>query len=123
MALADHFDQAELAGWVRDARKRTFDLVSDLSDDQMMWPLLDIINPLLWEIGHHAGFQSKWVLRETCGQDPIREDEDALYDSIAIAHDTRWDLALPSRQETDDYKCEVRDRVLEVIGKDPRNRE
>lgn len=117
MALSDHFDQAELAGWVRDARERTFDLISDLSDDQMMGPLLDIINPLLWEIGHHAWFQSKWVLRETCGQDPIREDEDALYDSIAIAHDTRWDLALPSRQETVDYMCEVRDRVLEVIEK------
>jgi iron(II)-dependent oxidoreductase len=117
MALADHYDQNLLAKWVSDARERTFDLISDVTDDQMMGPLLDTINPLLWEIGHHAWFQSKWVLREACGQDPIREDEDALYDSIAIAHDTRWDLPLPSREETQDYMRQVRDRVLEIIEK------
>ena len=92
MALSSYFTTAELAGWVRDARERTFELVADLTDEQLMGPQLPITNPLLWEMGHHAWFQSRWALRHAGGQEPVRGDEDALYDSIAVAHDTRWDL-------------------------------
>ena len=52
----------ELAEWVVDARQRTFDIVADLTDEQIMSPYLSIVNPLLWEIGHVAWFQEKWVL-------------------------------------------------------------
>jgi len=38
-----------------------------------------------------------------------------LYDSAAIPHDTRWDLALPSREGTLAYMRAVRDRVIERI--------
>ncbi len=117
MALSDTFSVTELAEWVRDARERTFELVADLTDEQLMGPQLSIINPLLWEIGHHAWFQSKWALRHAGGQEPVLGDEDALYDSIAIAHDTRWDLPLPSREETLAYLREVRDRVLERLDR------
>lgn len=115
MALSGYLTTAELAGWVRDARERTFELVADLTDEQLMGPQLSITNPLLWEMGHHAWFQSRWVLRHAGGQQPVRGDEDALYDSIAVAHDTRWDLPLPCRGETLAYMREVRDRVLERI--------
>ena len=109
---------AELGEWVRDARQRTLDLVADLDDEQLMGPNLPIINPMLWEIGHVTWFQEKWVLRHVCNQEPIREDADAIWDSIAIPHTTRWDLPLPSRDETVAYLCEVRDRVLEVLQSD-----
>ncbi len=102
----------QLAHWVADARQRTMDLVADLADKQLMGPRLAIVNPLLWEIGHVAWFQEHWVLRHAGRQNPIRADGDSLYDSMAIPHDTRWDLPLPSRQETLAYMCEVRDRVL-----------
>src|SRR5436309_2756582 len=91
---------AQLADWVRDARQRTFDLVADLRDDQLLGPRLRIVNPLLWEIGHLAWFQEKWVLRHALGRPPLRADGDALYDSAAVPHDSRWDLPLPSRRET-----------------------
>ena len=74
----------ELTEWVTDARERTFDIVADLTDEQIMSPYLSIVNPLLWEIGHVAWFQEKWVLRDTCRAKPIRDDADALWDSIAI---------------------------------------
>ena len=102
----------ELAGWVCDARQRTIELVADLSDEQLFGPRLAIVNPLHWEIGHVAWFQEKWVLRHVCGESSSRDDADALYDSIAIPHDTRWDLPLPSREDTLAYLREVRDRVL-----------
>ena len=110
----------ELIKWVNDARQRTFDLVSDLSNKQIMGLYLSIVNPLLWEIGHVAWFQEKWVLREVCRQRPIREDADELWDSIAIAHQNRWHLPLPTREQTLDYLREVRDRVIEQLeGENP----
>jgi iron(II)-dependent oxidoreductase len=90
-------------------------LIADLTDAQMMGENLAIVNPLLWEIGHVAWFQEKWVLRHAGKLKPIRADADALYDSAAIAHDTRWELPLPSREETLRYIGEVRDRVMERI--------
>ncbi len=105
----------ELVAWVQDARQRTFDLIEDLSDQQLMGPRLAIVNPLLWEVGHVAWFQEKWVLRHVCGEKPLRKDADALYDSIAIPHDARWDLPLPSRDDTLAYARAVRDRVSERL--------
>src|SRR5437879_2537026 len=102
----------ELVAWVRDARERTIELVTDLTDEQLMGPKLAVINPFLWEIGHVAWFQEKWVLRGAAGQRPLRADGDSLYDSAAIPHDTRWDLPLPSREGTLAYMRAVRDRVI-----------
>src|SRR5215468_8398157 len=108
---------AELAAWVRDARQKTLEVVADLSDEQLIGPQLRIVNPLLWEIGHVTWFQEKWALRHAASQAPIRADGDALYDSAAVAHDTRWSLPLPSRADTLAYMTEVRDRVLERLEK------
>lgn len=106
---------SQISGWVRDARQRTFDLVADLSDSQLLGERLSIVNPLLWEIGHVAWFQEKWVLRHAAKRPPIRDDADALYDSAAIPHDTRWDLPLLRREQTLRYMRDVRDRVLEHL--------
>ncbi len=106
---------AQLVEWVYDARQRTFDLAADLDDEQLIGPYLPIVNPPLWEIGHVAWFQEKWVLRHACKQKPIRDDADTLWDSIAIEHDTRWALSIPSREETLAYMRNVRDAVIETI--------
>ncbi len=105
----------ELAEFVSDARERSLELVADLNDDQLLGPRLPIVNPPLWEIGHLAWFQERWVLRHAGKQRPIRADGDSLYDSSSVPHDTRWDLPLPSRRETISYLLEVRDRVLERL--------
>ena len=105
----------QLVEWVQDARQRTFELVEDLTDDQLLGPRLDIVNPLLWEIGHQAWFQEKWVLRHVRHEEPIRPEVDALYDSAAVAHDTRWDLPLLNREETLRYMRAVTECVVERL--------
>jgi iron(II)-dependent oxidoreductase len=105
----------QVAAALEDARRRTLELVEDLTDEQLRVPLLPIINPILWEIGHVAWFQEKWALRHLRGEPPVLAHGDALYDSAAVAHDTRWDLALPSRAETLAYMREVLDRVLDRL--------
>ena len=108
---------AVLAGWTADAVDRTLQLVADLGEDQLIGPLLPTVNPLLWEIGHLAWFQEKFVLRQACGREPILPYGDALYDSGAIPHDTRWRLTLPSLKETTHYMRTVADRVIDELDR------
>jgi iron(II)-dependent oxidoreductase len=107
---------AALARLLTEARARTIELVDDLTDERMMGPRLAIVNPLLWEIGHVAWFQEKWVLRHLGEARPLREDGDLLYDSARVPHDTRWDLPLPSREETLGYMQAVLDRIVERLS-------
>lgn len=109
-------DPAELASWVEDARRATLALVEDLSDGELLGPRLAIINPFLWEIGHVAWFAEKWVLRHAGGCSPLSAAADSLYDSAAVAHDTRWDLPLPRRADTLGYMAAVEERVLERLA-------
>ncbi|HYM12554.1 MAG TPA: DinB family protein, partial [Bryobacterales bacterium] len=106
---------SELIAMLTDSRRRTLDLVADLTDEQMKVPLLDIINPLIWEMGHVAWFQETWALRRLRGRESVRPDADALWDSMAIAHDTRWELPLPSRAETLQYMEDVLERVIGAL--------
>jgi iron(II)-dependent oxidoreductase len=104
---------------VIDARQRSLDLLRDLDDDQLFGPHLPIVNPLLWEMGHLAWFGEKWVLRRAGKRPPLRSDADALYDSAAVAHDTRWDLPLLTRAATLEYMNQVHERILDVVQRGP----
>jgi iron(II)-dependent oxidoreductase len=98
---------------LQEARDRTLELIEDLSDKQLMGPRLRIVNPPRWEIGHVAWFQEYWILRSLGGLPPILANGDSLYDSARVAHDTRWNLPLPSRAETLAYMKRVLDRVCD----------
>ena len=110
---------AELARLLNDARRRTLELVADLDDRQMIGPQLAIVNPPLWEIGHVAWFQEFWTLRHLHGQRPMLEGADSLYNSADVAHDTRWELRLPSREGTLAHMNAVLERVIESLGAEP----
>jgi iron(II)-dependent oxidoreductase len=103
----------EILGRLQEARSRTLELVADLDDQQMMGPRLRIVNPLRWEIGHVGYFQEFWCVRHFRDRRAIMKEADALYDSARIAHDSRWDLPLPSISETKLYMQQVLDLVVE----------
>ena len=52
-----------LISHIQDTRSRLLELVNDLDDDQIFGPLLETVNPPIWEIGHVAWFQEKWISR------------------------------------------------------------
>ncbi len=111
-AMPDNSDIQPLYA-LQEARSRTLELVSDLKDDLMIGPRLAIVNPLRWEIAHIAWFQEYWVLRHLRQIEPVWDEADQMYDSARVAHDTRWDLPLPSKAETLGYMKRILDRVLE----------
>ena len=49
-----------------------------------MGPQLDIVNPVLWEIGHVGWFHEYWTLRHAHGRAPLIERGDRLWDSSAV---------------------------------------
>ena len=101
-----------LVAMLRDSRARTLELVAGLNGEQLLGPMLGIVNPLLWEIGHLAWFHEHFVLRHLDGAAPVLRAADALYDSSAVPHDTRWDLPLPSLEATLDYMRHVEARLI-----------
>jgi gamma-glutamyl hercynylcysteine S-oxide synthase len=108
-------DGAELTSLMRDYRSRTRELVADLDERQLIGPCLPTVNPPLWEIGHIGWFQEFWLLRHLRRQKPLLENGDRLYNSTDVAHDIRWELVLPSADDTWRYLDEVLDRVIEPI--------
>lgn len=114
----------DLGAMLLDARERTFALTLDLSDGQFRVPLLSIINPPLWELGHVAWFQERWCLRYREGMEllpSILRGADSLYDSSAVPHDSRWNLPLPDREATLAYMRTVLELVLERLVREGEN--
>ncbi len=99
-----------------DARHHTLALTGDLTGERLLGPKLAIVNPPLWEIGHIGYFHDHFALRGLHGLPAYRRPDAArLYDSSAIAHDTRWDLPLPEPDATRAYLAEVRDAMVERL--------
>ena len=95
-----------------------------MDGERLLGPKLAIVNPPLWEIGHVGWFQERWCLRHRHDgslAESIVPGADRLYDSSAVAHDTRWELGLPTLQATKAYLAAVLDKVLGRIEKEPEN--
>src|SRR5215831_9556216 len=94
---------AELASQLQQTRTRTLRLTDELSTEQLMGAKLDIVNPVLWEMGHVGWFHEYWTLRHSHGHAPLIDRADDLWNSSTVAHDTRWNLDLPDRNATFTY--------------------
>lgn len=108
---------AQLAAMLQDTRTRTLELVDGLSAEQLIGPKLATVNPLRWEIGHVAYFYEYFISRQLYGQKSLLGDQaDQLYDSIAVTHDTRWNLPLLTLDETQAYMRGVKDWLIDRLG-------
>jgi len=117
-------DPATLERDLLASRARSARVTADLDGERLLGPKLAIVNPPLWETGHLGWFQERWCLRlQPSGAlaDSILLGADALYDSAAVAHDTRWDLPLPNLAATRAYLAHVLERVLARLAREPEN--
>jgi gamma-glutamyl hercynylcysteine S-oxide synthase len=91
-------------------------------------PLRGEFNLPLWELGHIGWFQEWWTVRnplwrEGAAADPLAArvpsvlaGADALYDSSAVAHATRWSLPLPGSAATLDWLARVMEAALQRLA-------
>ena len=61
----------ELAAQLREVRLRTRSLTDDLSAEQLMGPMLPIVNPILWEIVFHLASCVTCTVTHPCSSEPI----------------------------------------------------
>jgi len=107
---------AELSAWLRDARTRTLAVIDGLSDEELIGAFRETVNPILWALGHVAWFHENWALRHLRGLPSLMPGNDELYNSFEVAHETRWELALPSRAATLAYLDDVLAAELERLA-------
>jgi len=115
---------ADLVSDLRDSRHRSSRVYADLEGERLLGPMLAIVNPPLWEIGHVGWFQEYWCLRrrpDGSTGESILAGADRLYDSARVHHDTRWDLPLPDLKATRAYLADVLDKVQERAAREPEN--
>lgn len=113
--MTDQVSAAHLTSILHSARQRTLELLEGLTDEQLLGPKLPIVNPTIWEIGHVAWFYEHFILRKEYGDAPKLERGDQLYDSIAIAHETRWDLPVYPLGEMKDYMADVLEALVDRL--------
>ena len=104
------------------ARDHFSRVTAALEGGRLLGPRLDIVNPPLWEIGHVGWFQEYWCLRYRDGgraAPSMLDRADLLYDSSNVAHDTRWNLPLPSLGDTRRYLTNVLHRTLDRLAREP----
>ena len=104
---------------------------------QLLVPQAPQFNLPLWELGHIAWFQDHWIARNPCRAQGARAEPysiiqprlpsrsvsgvnptvspDALYDSSAVPHAMRWQLALPDLRATEDYLQESLQHTLSLL--------
>ncbi len=102
-----------LAALLDDSRRRTRELTADLGGSRLFGPNISIVNPALWEVGHVGFFHDYFALHTLHGLEHYqRPDAERLYDSSAIPHDDRWELPLPTMDETWDYLGAIREAMV-----------
>ena len=105
-----------LRDWLADSSSMTRLLTGFLGDESPAVPLLQIVNPPLWELGHVAWFQEFWLHRGGSFDAPsMLPHADRWYDSARVAHDTRWALDLPDWPATRAYFDAVLERSLSLL--------
>ena len=109
-----------LAEELTEAHVRTLALIGGLSDEQLMGPRLDIVNPFRWEAGHVAWFHEYFALRRLNPDfAPLIPDSDGLYNSSTVAHESRWLLPLPDRSGTLAYMARVLEEMRARLACEP----
>ncbi|MBC7413431.1 MAG: ergothioneine biosynthesis protein EgtB [Herminiimonas sp.] len=119
---------AELAAALQQARDNTLILFDCFAaaglDNPANVPLLSVINPPLWELGHLSWFAEWYILREAESSDPTSALRNSMltkgddwFDSNTVPHGQRWHLDLPSSGALKTYCREVHDRVLDKLGR------
>ncbi|MEX2448029.1 MAG: DinB family protein, partial [Solirubrobacterales bacterium] len=104
-----------IADRLAEARRRTFDLIEPLDDEQLNRVYSPILSPLAWDLGHIANFEELWLVQTIGRREPLRGDLGRFYDAIENPRRTRGELPILRDAELRAYLADVRERTLEVL--------
>jgi len=99
------------------ARERTALLTASVDDADLIKQHSPLMSPLVWDLAHIANQEELWLLRGVGGIDPMRPEIDPLYDAFEHPRSERPTLPLLAPDEARKYGHEVREKVLDLIGR------
>jgi iron(II)-dependent oxidoreductase len=105
-AIADRFAAA---------RRRTYELIEPLDDDQLNRVYSPILSPLAWDLGHIANFEELWLVQTIGKREPLHGELGRFYDAIENPRRSRGELPILRDAELRSYLADVRERTLEVL--------
>jgi len=100
---------------LEEARRRTFALVSSVSDDDLARVHSSLMSPLVWDLAHIAAYEDLWLVNRYGERPLLHDDLAAMYDAFETPRAVRGDLPLLGPSQAREYLEEVRARTLEVI--------
>ena len=108
-----------IAALLAAARARSARLTDCVDDADLVAQHSPLMSPLVWDLAHVGSQEEIWLVRDVGGRDPLRPEIDSLYDALQHPRPTRVRLPLLPPDEARAYIREVRDKVLEVLDRDP----
>ncbi|MGZ5308897.1 MAG: SUMF1/EgtB/PvdO family nonheme iron enzyme [Solirubrobacterales bacterium] len=98
-----------------EAREMTLALIEPLDEEQLNRVYSPILSPLIWDLGHIANFEERWLVQTIGGREPLRDELGQFYDAIENPRKTRGELPILRADEVRPYMDQVRARTLEVL--------
>lgn len=109
----------ELTALLSDVRQRTLALIAPLSEEDLQVQHDPLMSPIVWDLGHIAGFEELWLLhhvdRPFDGLGAIGEMP-GLFNPFEHPRGERGQLALPSIAECLNVLTDIRERVLQRLS-------
>ena len=98
-----------------EARNRTLQLLSPLSDEDLRTQHDPLMSPVLWDLGHIAHFEELWLTRNLDG--PIEFVEmPGLFNPFEHPRSERGSLPLPDIVHCQSIMAEIRENVLDRLA-------
>jgi gamma-glutamyl hercynylcysteine S-oxide synthase len=112
---AQSSSKAAIADRLAAARRRTYELIEPLDDEQLNRVYSPILSPLAWDLGHIANFEELWLVQTIGKRAPLHGELGRFYDAIENPRKTRGELPILRDAELRAYLADVRERTLEVL--------
>jgi gamma-glutamyl hercynylcysteine S-oxide synthase len=112
---AQSHSKEAIADRLAEARRRTYELIEPLDDEQLNRVYSPILSPLAWDLGHIANFEELWLVQTIGGREPLNGELGRFYDAIENPRKTRGELPILRDADLRSYLADVRERTLEVL--------
>ena len=107
--------KAAIADRLAAARRRTYELIEPLDDEQLNRVYSPILSPLAWDLGHIANFEELWLVQTIGRRAPLHGELGRFYDAIENPRKDRNELPILRDAELRAYLADVRERTLDVL--------
>lgn len=112
--------RTQIAAQLDRTRARTTALTTAVDDDDLVRQHSALMSPLVWDLAHVGNQEELWLLRDVAGRDPmLPETVDQLYDAFRHPRADRPALPLLDPPGARRYVTEVRERVIDLVGRVP----